>query len=158
MMKSYITSIVIASVFCTAMCVLLPVRTANGKITRLLCGIFLTITVVTPLTKLSFSGVNDYISSLSESADSFIADGSAAAHVEIQSIIKRESQAYILDKASQLGLQIAVEVDLDENNHSIPSGVTITGSFSPYAKEILSTYIANTLGIAREKQVWISKG
>ena len=51
--------------------------------------------------------------------------------------------------------QIAVEVELDDNNHSIPCGITIDGSVSPYIKEVMGDYIEQTLGITRENQRWI---
>ena len=158
MMKDYISSVIIAAIFCAVVQILLPPKSANGRITNLLCGILLAITVISPLTRLSFNNIADFMNGLTGSADRYIEDGQTAVQTEIEAIIKQETQAYILDKANQLGLQIAVEVALDENNHSIPSSVTITGILSPYTKEVLSGYIANTLGIAKETQIWISKG
>ena len=158
MMKGYISSIVIAAIFSAVVQILLPPKSANGRITGLLCGIVLAVTVISPLTRLTFNNISNFMEGLNESADRYIEDGQTAAQTEFETIIIQETQAYILDKANQLGLQIAVEVALDENNHSIPSSVTVIGSLSPYTKEVLSGYIANTLGIAKEKQIWISKG
>ena len=53
-----------------------------------------------------------------------------------------------------MGLKIGVEVELDEAKYSVPSGVIFTGSVSPYAKEVLSTYVEDNLGIVRENQKW----
>lgn len=157
-MKSYILSIVIAAIICAAAGMLLPPKSTAGQITKLLSGTLLIVTVISPLTNLSFRDVSDYISGLSLAADSFVEDGQSAMQEEVDAIIKAESEAYILDKACKMGLQIDVEVALDENNHSIPGSVIVTGTFSPYSKEKLSGYIADTLGIAKEKQIWISKG
>ena len=157
-MKSYILSIIVAAIFCAVICVLLPPKTSTGKITRLLSGILLIVTITSPLSNVSFRNITDYIKGLSISADAYTEEGSSVARAQMDSIIKSQTEAYILDKASKMGLQIAVEVALDENNHSIPCSVTISGSYSPYTKEILSGYITNSLGIAKEKQIWISEG
>ena len=156
-MKSYLISVVSAGMICAITGALFPPKTAVGQIAKLLSGILLTVTVISPLTNLSFQNLSDYINNLTNDADSYVAEGTFAAQKELASIIKTETEAYILDKANQMGLQIAVEVVLDENNHSIPSSVTVTGNLSPYTKEALSSYIENTLGIAKEKQIWSSK-
>ncbi len=158
MMKSYILTILIAAMICAAAGILLPPKTSAGQITKLLSGVLLIVTVISPLTNISFRHLTDYLNGLSSGAEGYVEDGRAAAQEQIDAIIKAETEAYILDKASQMGLQIAVEVALDENNHSIPSGITVTGPLSPYTKEVLSGYITDTLGIAKEKQIWISKG
>ncbi len=157
-MKSYILSIVIAAIISAAAGLLLPPKTTVGQITKLLSGILLIVTVISPLTNISFRHIGDYLTGLSSTADAYINDGHSAMQADIDAIIKAETETYILDKASELGLQIDVEVSLDENNHSIPCSVTVIGKFSPYSKENLSGYITNTLGIAKEKQKWISKG
>lgn len=157
-MKEYILSIVIAAIICAISGVLLPENTAVGRISKLLCGILLVVTIVSPLLNVSFQKVSDYISDFTASADIWVEEGNETARTQIDAIIKEKTEAYILDKANQMGLQIAVEVSLDENNHSIPSSVTVSGSISPYTKEVLSDYIATTLDIAKEKQIWISHG
>jgi len=59
-----------------------------------------------------------------------------------------------LDKANRMGLQISVEVELDDKRGNIPCGVTVTGKLSPYARTALGAYMEETLGIAKEKQKW----
>ena len=157
-MKGYILSIVITAMICAAANILLPPRSSAGQIIKLLSGVMLLLTVISPLTSISFQNISDYLQGISTDTDSFVAEGQIVAQEEINKIIKGKTEAYILDKANQMGLQIAVEVALDEDNYSIPSFVKVTGALSPYSKEILSGYIENTLGIAKEKQVWISKG
>jgi len=58
-----------------------------------------------------------------------------------------------LDKANQMGLDISVEVSLGEDD-MIPNGIAITGTVSPYAKEVMETFMEDTLGIAKENQQW----
>ena len=157
-MVNYVMSIVFAAIICAAIRILYPAKGAIGQIIKVLSGILLLTTIITPLRDISFHNLTDYLDNLTSEADMYVEEGRANSQEKIDVIIKSESEAYILDKASQMDLQISVEVSLDEDNHSIPCGITIIGSISPYSKEILSGYIADTLGIAKEKQIWISKG
>lgn len=153
-MKSYIISIVAAAIVCAVSRSLVNEKSAAGRIVRLLSGLLMTITVLTPLIDISFSNVADYFNGLSLEADRYVEDGKAIAQDEVAGIIKSQTEAYILDKAARMGLQIAVEVELDEGNNSIPCGAKVTGTLSPYAKEVMSEYMEDTLGIPKENQKW----
>jgi len=156
-MSDYILRIVAAAMICASAGVLMPAKSTIGQMVKLLCGVLLTVTVISPLTKVSFRNISDYFDDLSVDADSYVEEGSIAMQEQLTAIIKEKSESYILDKAGQMGLQIAVEVALDEDNNSIPCGITITGKVSAYSKKILSGYISDTLGIAKENQIWISE-
>ena len=153
-MKNYILSIVVAGIVCAITQSLLNKKTAVGQILRILTGILMTITVISPIADIRFINITDYIDGLSYEADAYVADGKTMAQEGIGGIIKDQVEAYILDKATHMDLALAVEVELDDSNNSIPCGVTITGDASPYAKEVMRTYIEETLGIAKEKQRW----
>ena len=154
-MKGYILRVICAGIICAITGNLLKGKTALTQLVRLLCGILMLITVISPLGNLSFQGVSNYWNSLTVDASEYTKQGESMAHDSIAGIIKPQLEAYILDKASRMGLEIAVEVELDAGNHSLPRGVQISGNLSPYAKEVLSSYITDTLGIAKEQQRWI---
>ena len=69
--------------------------------------------------------------------------------------IAQGTQAYILDKADSLGLDLWVEaeVDVDENGDYRLAGVRISGTYSAE----LAGWISETLGLGAEKQEWSSK-
>ena len=129
-------------------------KTAVGRIAQMLCGVLLAITILSPVLDISFRGITDYFDDLSDEAQAFVNEGKIMSQESIDAIIKTRTEAYILDKANRMGLQIAVEVELDATNHSIPGGVVYTGTVSPYAKEILCGYVEDNLGITRENQKW----
>ena len=156
-MREYILRVVAAAMICAVAGVLLPPKNAAGQIVKLLCGVLLTVTIISPLTKVSFRNITHYFDALSVDADAYVENGSKLKQEKLAAIIKERTESYILDKAGQMGLQISVEVALDEDNNSIPCGITVIGQVSAYSKKILSGYINDTLGIAKEKQVWISK-
>ncbi len=152
--KSYILSIISAAVLCAIVKVFLGEKTAAGQLGKQLSGIFLAVTIIAPLASISFSGIGNYLDNLNIEADMYVQQGKTATQEQVSAIIKSQTEAYILDKADRMGLDIAVEVELDGDNDSVPCGVRITGAVSPYGKEGLSAYIENTLGITKEKQTW----
>ena len=154
-MKDYILGIMVTGIVCSIVGSLVSNKTAAGQLLRLLTGILMVITIASPVVNISFTHINDYLDGLSSQGDYYADSGKKVAEESMSAIIKEQIEAYILDKADRMELDIAVEVALDERNNSVPCGVTITGSLSPYAKGILGSYIEEKLGIAKEHQRWI---
>ena len=152
-MREYILKIIIASIVAGILCSLFDPKSSHGKIVKILTGILLTVTVLSPLKNISFRGLSDYIDEISSDAKVYVEEGLRDTETETAAIIKQQTETYILDKAKTMGLVVAVEVVLDENN-SVPCGVVISGEAAPYEKSVLSDHIEDTLGISREYQQW----
>ena len=152
-MKSYVLSIVAAAVLCGIIRNFLDDKTTAGKILNLLSAILMTITIIAPIKQFSFYDFNDYMGSIKLDGQRYAMDGNNEAQESIQRIIKSESEAYILDKAKNLDAEITVEVELNVEEN-VPCGVTMTGAVSPYVKEVLSSFVEDSFGIAKEKQIW----
>ena len=152
-MRNYILSIVATAIFCTITNTLFEEKTAIGKTVRLLGGILLSVAIIAPVTKISFDNIGNYFNDISLTAEHYAAQGEDSAKESMLRIIKDNSEAYILDKANGLGLEIAVEVEVGADD-MIPNGVTISGTVSPYAREVMGTYMEDTLGIPKENQKW----
>jgi cell division protease FtsH len=73
---------------------------------------------------------------------------------ELEEIIKTKTQAYVLDKADSLGLDLEVEITVDNSELPVPVSVVLTGAAAPYAKARLSNIIANDLAVPKEAQIW----
>jgi hypothetical protein len=70
-------------------------------------------------------------------------------------IIKSKTEAYILNEARKMELDITVEVELSDADPPAPCRVFIKGTASPYKKTVLGRYISDNLGIPQENQQWI---
>jgi len=154
MMKNYILSIIAAAIISAIVKSLVGKKTATAKVIELLCGIMMAITVIQPIKDINFYNIPSYFDSLTADAKEYVQQGALMAEKSVEDIIKSQTEAYILDKADRLGLCISVEVGLDDKNCNIPDRVTVVGNISPYAKEVLSDFLQNDLGIAKEKQQW----
>lgn len=146
--------IVAAAIVCAVARGILGNTTPAGRVVALVSGILMAVTVIAPLSNIAFNGISNLWGDLSEDANKYAQEGAYIAEKQEIDIIKSQSEAYILDKANRMGLQIAVEVELDGHNGNIPCGVIISGNISPYSQIQLGSYIEQTLGIAKENQKW----
>ena len=119
-------------------------------------GLLMLLLALTPLAELDYDSLAEAISRLELEKEE------ARTGIEIQnqelvaSIISGRVQTYILDKASSLGMQISVELEMETQAATpYPSGVTIRGAATPTQKQQLQTYLEQTFAIAPERQVWL---
>ena len=118
------------------------------KIVRFVGGMVLMLAMLRPLLSLTFDlpeldreAVEALKETLNAEQDSALSDSIAA-----------QTQAYIEDKASSLGLSVRAEVQTAlRDGVPFPDSVTLYGENSA----ALSAYIVQELGIAEENQLWI---
>lgn len=123
-----------------------------GTITKLLGGVFLALTMLSPVLTLEIPDPAEWFSDVVMDGESMAAEGMAMAADAKEDIIRSQVEAYILDKA---GADLAVAVELDAAG--VPCGVTLTGDISPRTKAQLSRMLAEDLGLGEEVQQWYSK-
>lgn len=152
--RQYLLSIVAAAVIAALAVSLVDKKSTHAAIIKLLASVFLSITVISPWTKIQFDDLSSYFDSLELSAGSIAEEGSNMASKETAAIISSRMEAYILDKASSLGFHPEVTVVLTESPPYTPCSVTLRGTASPYAKNRLQQIILNDLGIPEEEQSW----
>jgi len=153
--KEYILSIVAAALFCTIVKGLLNEKTTIGQIVKMLSGLLMAVAILSPLVNITFNDIYHYFDDLNADAAQYVQDGKDTSRDQICSIIKSQTEAYILDKANRMGLEISVEVELDDSSNPIPCGVVIRGGAAPYAKEVMQAYIEDNLGISKGNQQWM---
>lgn len=151
MLRQYVISVAAAAMICGVVTSLFQTGTAK-EVVKLICGLFLAFTVLSPVSKLDFSELTDFRFSYSEDAAEAAALGENLAQESMADIIKAETEAYILDKAEALNAVLTVEVTVSEEN--LPMAVKLSGEVSPYARQQLQAIIQTDLGIAKENQQW----
>lgn len=151
--REYVLRVVCAALICGAAESLLT-DSAIKKHVKLLCGLFLTYAMLSPLVGLelpSLPTLNIY----TYEGNIAVSVGQDYAQKAQAEYISEECEAYILDKAEQLQLRLRVEVTVAEKEEVLqPDRVTLEGEYSPEAKEELTEYIEQELGIPKERQQW----
>ena len=153
-LRQYLISIVAAAVLCSVVA-----SFANGKgtlaaTTKLITGVIMSLCVIAPLLKGNILDMTVFTDDFSTAAQAAASVGKRSADIELSSIIKAETQAYILDKAASLGAQLDVQVYVTEQVPPVPCAVQITGAASPFTQAAINNYITQTLGIQEESISW----
>lgn len=153
-LRQYILSAAAGALICgiiTAFCQ----KGAYKKHITILCGLFMTFTLLRPLIGIKIPelpDINDYI----RQAESAVEEGKRISLSAQKTIISQECETYILDKAKEFQVNLTADVTVEERGgEPIPVFAEMTGSVLPEVQHKLSAVIAVDLGIPKENQLWI---
>ena len=152
--RQYLLSFTAAAVICSLITSLTGKKGTYASVIKMLCGLFMAVTMISPLIHMEWSDFSFYYGSIITDADLAAANGEQMADEAVAGIIKRKTQTYILDKALSMGLDIDVEVLLADSDTLYPYKVLLQGAASPYARQKLKEMITSDLGIPEENQIW----
>ena len=128
------------------------VRGKRGKQMLRLCGgLCMALVVLAPLPGLaSLAGSNSLSDALLASEPA--AENLAQVRDELGKLISQQTEAYILDKAGELGAEVTVRVETRTGGDGVPVpwSAELTGARS----EALASALETELGIPAERQVW----
>ena len=151
--REYLLSLTVAAMCCAVVRRLLQKKGMPAAMGKLLTGLFMTFTVLSPLTDFSIGPFEDISEEFKYQAGQAVREGEAYANSGLRKGIKERTEAYILDKARSLEADIQVEVILSNESYPVPKQVQIKGDVSPYARTQLKRLL-ETLGIMEENQIW----
>lgn len=151
---AYILRIVAAALLCGISQSFSDDKKTTGAIIKIVTGLLMAVTILSPIIELRIDDFTDYLNNLQNETASVVSDGTQVGQREQAHIITQKCEAYILDKAENLGLTLEVQLQLSDDDNPFPKSITIKGAVSPYAKSVLSAYITDTLGIPEDKQQW----
>lgn len=152
--RAYLISVVSAAIVSALIIQIVGNKGTYSAIIKLLTGLFLSITVMSPFLKINVNDLDSYFESVQTDASNAVYDGTMAAKNKLIEIIKDNTEAYILDKAESMGLSINVSVSITEAPAPEPKSVIIEGTASPTARLRLQEMIEEDLAIPKEYQLW----
>ena len=123
-----------------------------GKLTKLISGLFLAVTVLSPLVKIEIPDPARWLEDYMEEGEAAAQAGEAMAKEYSEGIISAELEAYILDKAAALGCELSAEVRVDDGG--LPERVILSGEISTADRAALSRMLVRELGIGEEAVIW----
>lgn len=152
--KQYLMSVIVMALTCGMLAGLLEKGSPAYTITRLVCGMLMAFTVIRPVLDIDLQNVLNFPATLYRSGEIVARDGQMLSETAMRTIIKNETEAYILDKAASLGVELEVDVMLEDTYPMAPISVRVSGNVSPYSRNRLQSIIAQELGISKENQIW----
>ncbi len=151
-LKNYLIAVCSAAILCA----ILKQIAGNGRMSRgtvhLLSGLFVAICIISPWKDFSLQDLEVYNPLMTQQADAYVETGKQLTKNQIDAIITEKTEAYILEKANALHVQVEVRVELSEEG--IPLRSVITGKLSQEDKYQLSAFLLEEIGIQREMQIW----
>ena len=152
--RNYLLQILSAAIICSVITHWIPIKGSCGQIIKMLAGIFMTVTMLSPLIHINIQDADGYFGYFHDDAQAAVSNGLLLAKESTAAIIKEQTEAYILDKAAFWDMEISVEVTLNESDPPVPIAVDIHGNVSPYAKRQLTQWLEQEIGIEEGNQRW----
>lgn len=153
----YVLSVSTAAILCGLVLSMIS-KGCYHSILRLICGVFLALLVVQPITKFDPDRILSLFNREMESdAEAAAALGEDLSRDSMSAYIKRETEAYILDKAHALGVTVEAEVTLGKDDLPVPVSAVIRGDVPEAMRRKLEQLITDDLGIAKENLQWIGQ-
>lgn len=150
-MRSWLLGIVLTA-FASGLARQLAPQGREQAMVRLAGGLLLTLAILRPLAGMDWEGpaleAGSFQTRTEEQAEAYRKKQQQA----LSAIIEDKTEAYILDKAKQLGLACRVEVTaaVGENGIPLPDRVVIGG---PYNREL--AVCVEEVGVPAEKTIWL---
>ena len=155
--RRYLFSLCAAALLCSLVRALVP-KGRMKSICSLLCGMLLAMTALSGLAGWALEDVAEELSRMRIAAEEARTGVEIRNREALQAIIKQKTEAYIWDKAQELGLAVAIDVTVAEDaSYPYPAAVRITGSFSEMQRQSLTRYIEENLAIGKEQQTWTNE-
>ena len=146
---------VIASTFVVSIISIIPgSKTSLSAIIKIICGLFLVLTVVSPLSNIQLKVPTELLSSVSVDCNAIIEDATTIAYDAKAAIIIDQVSAYVLEKANTFDCNLQVNITVSDDDPPIPASITLSGNISPVARQKLESIIEKDLGIPMECQLW----
>lgn len=147
-MSDYLMRLICAAILCAV------IRTIAGEgqgLRRLICGIFLAMTVLSVPLDAVLPELN--LDSIAREAENAVRDGTEQADSARETIIIEAFEAYIWNKAAGVDPDLSVRVELAADH--TPERVILTGTAAPGEQERLTQELVRELGIGEENVIWI---
>lgn len=153
-LKGWLLSVLAASLLTAIAQAVMP-EGAVKAVGRLVCGLILFLAAVRPVLGVGYSELAGAIEHYADLASQTESELTETKNSLTESIIARETAAYIVDKTEALGLDCSVTVEWSRSDDlPIPERATVTGDLTAGERETLADILTQELGLEREQIVY----
>ncbi len=153
--RAYLLSVTAAALLCVLIRSLTEHAGSGAGLIRLLSGVFLCFTVISPVAQIRLDTWLELPESFYEQGIAAAAEGEDYSRDALRQHIKQRTEAYIQDIANTLGAEVKVEVTVSMDDPPVPGSVQLSGQVSVNAKQQLTRRIEEELSISKENQLWM---
>jgi hypothetical protein len=153
--RDYMMSVLSVAIICSILVKMPWMGGTAGRMVKLCGGLILLFAILQPVANVKIRNPLLWLENIQAEAGDAIASGEMQTGTALYECIKKQAEAYILDKAETLGVALEVEIIMSEGTLPIPIGARLQGDISPYAKLRITSMIETELGISGDTLEWI---
>jgi len=146
-----------AAAFLAAIAMALTPKGRPRAVVGLVTGLVTVLALIAPILEFDYAAYAQNVSAFEVSLEARNEAWEASQDNMTSLIIRERSEAYILDKAENLGL-VGLDVEVATSRNAAgwhyPDRVWIVGEVSASQRSALSEFLAGTFGIPAERQYW----
>lgn len=154
LIKDWIIGMTCAAMLAAMLGAFLPKNGGVGRAGRLAAGLLLMLSAVKPLVRLDYESLSGTLARLRVSQSDRGAELAAQNKQILKELIETETEAYISDKAKELGISCQVEVvyAFGADGTPYPSRLRISGELTQEQQRKLSRTLEAELGVPAREQ------
>ena len=153
--RAYMLRLAAGAFLSAGLLALLP-KGAAKKAAAAFCGLLMLLLALTPLVELDYDALPEAISRLELEKEELRTGIEIRNQALMARIISARIETYILDKASELGLSVRVELEMQtQAGTPYPKAATIYGAAAPAQKRQLQQYMEQMFAIPIQRQEWV---
>lgn len=153
--RSWIVGLCAGALICGMVQALVP---KGGSALRLACGFMTVALLIGPLREFDFEEYALRIGEIRAAGDGYVSEALSGGEKQMKTVIESSCEAYILDKAAELGIaraSAAVSAKItDGGEYPYPYSVALGGEAGEEQRKKLNSYIEGELGIPAGRQYW----
>lgn len=156
--RSWLLTIISASILCALADSLMPAG-AVKRVGRLVCGLVLLCTVLSPVASLDLEGGQDWMGDYFSEVGEQKSELKEQVNEGMKIIIEQRFAAYIVDKAAEMGLTCTAQVSCREGEDGLylPDKTQVYADLSDVDQSRMTRIIQEDLGVPLERQTYHSE-
>ena len=153
--RGWLLAVISVSLLCAAADALMP-RGAVKRVGKLVCGLVLIGTIVSPFASLDVGAGQRWLDGCLASARDRKSELEEAVNTQMKGIIEEECAAYIVDKAEEMGILCQTEVTFsyDEDGVPCPWEIAARGAWTQEQRSKLERLLEEELGVPAQRQFY----
>lgn len=156
-LRSWIIGLCAGALICGIVQAVVP-KSGSGSAVRLACGFMTVALLIGPLKSFDFEEYALRLGEIRAEGGQYASEAINGGEEQLKSVIEDGCEAYILDKAAELGIAnatAAVSAKItDGGTYPYPYSVELGGEAEGEQKKKLSSYIEGELGVPAGRQYW----
>ena len=149
-LRTWLLGVVFAA-FATGLANELVPKGRERALVRMVGGVLMVLALLRPLGTIAWEAVSIPVMNFTDQTEHYRREQENA----LSAIIAERLETYIWDKATELGIECSIHIEMSCGQSAIPAAETVEvgAGYDP----VLSVWLEEVVGIPAEKQIWLEE-